>query len=224
MIVIAPNRVMNPAALETRNVPKRMLGRIAVLPRGAGWRVWLRLAFEIQLLRFLVPLIPFVVAMIVWPHLALPISQAPIPMMLVIGLVETQVLSLSPERRRAMLSAQEADRIRDAFRFNARRVLTRIAAHRDLREGELHLVVEQSLLARVRPLTLVSLQQAEPRARVLDVDATEQAIIATLFSEGLDAAALHRLALCENEALRQTVLDPAAVSAHARMAARMAAS
>ena len=81
MFIVSPSTLWNSRALETRGVPKRIIGRISLFPRqGATGRLVLRLLFEVQVLRFFAALMPFVVAMFVWPHLALPISQAPIPM------------------------------------------------------------------------------------------------------------------------------------------------
>lgn len=213
--------MMNRAALETRQVPKRMLGRIAVLPRaGASPRLWLRLLFEMQLLRFLIPLTPFVAAMLIWPHLALPISQAPIPMMLAVGFVEMKVLALTPAARRALICEQDAARGLDALRFNARRVLTRIAAQRGMQEGEIALVIEQSELARVPPLTLVSLQRAAPDPEVLDLAAEERDLIAAeLFTGDLSEKLLHRISLARSENLHAVNLDVTTISAHARMSA-----
>ena len=93
MFIVTPTTLLNSAALETRQVPKRMLGRIAVIPRrGASLGLCARLLFETQILRYLLPLVPFVIAMLVWPRLALPIAQAPVPKVLVIALVEMKVL------------------------------------------------------------------------------------------------------------------------------------
>ncbi len=221
MFVVTPSTMLNRAALETRQVPKRMLGRIAVLPRaGASGRLWLRLIFEMQLLRFLIPLIPFVLAMVIWPHLALPISQAPVPMMLVIGFVEMRVLAISPEARKTLISEAEIARGQDALRFNARRVLTKIAARNEMKTGELSLVVEQSELARVPPLTLVSVQQSHPEPEVLDLSAEDRALLEQeLFDADLTEGLLHRISLAGRENLHMVTLDVATISAHARLSA-----
>jgi hypothetical protein len=223
MFVVTPSTMLNPAALETRAVPKRMLGRITVLPRaGASPGLWLRLLLEMQLLRFFLPLLPFVIAMLIWPHLALPIGQAPIPMMLLIGVVEMKVLALSPDARKALLTDDEKAATRDALRFNARRVLTRIAARQEMQDGEVTLVVEQSELARMTPLTLVSVQRAHPEPEVLDLAPEDRKLLETeLFDEGLSERSLHRLTLAQGENLHQVTLDVATISAHARMSALM---
>ena len=179
MIVIAPDIVWNSAALETRRVPKKLLGRVAVLPRQRlPAATWARLMIEGQLFRFTLALSPFVAAMFVWPDSALPISQAPLVMVLVIGAVEMKLLRIPRERRDDVMPPDEADRTLDALRFRAARLLARIAARRDLRDGDLHLVVEQSELARIAPLTLVSVQRGGPEAAVLTLDTQERAWLA----------------------------------------------
>jgi hypothetical protein len=223
MFIVCPSTIWNASALETQNAPKRMLGRITLLPRrGIGLRTLARLVFEIQILRYLVPLIPFVVAMLIWPHLALPISQAPVPMLIVIAVVETKVLSISPSARDTLISDADMERGLDAFRFNATKILTRIAVNHDLTEGEIMLVVEQSEIARVPPLTLVSVQKAAPKAAVLDLSPEERHMIQdTLFDDPHTARQMHLIALRQNENLRSVTLDVHSVSAHARMAALM---
>ncbi len=225
MLVVTPSTVWNPAALETRRVPKRMLGRIAILPRrGASGRMRLRLAFENQLLRFTAALSPFVAAMLIWPQSALPISQAPLAMLLVVGLVEMRMLRLSDPQRAALISEDDAARALDTLQFRADRLLSRIAANRGLDQGSLHLVVEQSDLARVPPLTLVSVQAGPPKAHLLDLDSQERAMLAEgLFDADFSETDLHRTNLREGAFLRSVAFEPAGLSAHARLAAMMAA-
>ncbi|MGA9435258.1 MAG: hypothetical protein WBV62_13580, partial [Roseobacter sp.] len=152
----------------------------------------MRLLFEVQVLRFFVALMPFVVAMFVWPHLALPISQAPIPMLFLIFFVETRVFNMSKEKRQALMTDAEMESTLDALEFNARRVLTRIAARKGLQSGEVHLVIEQSELGRVPVLTLVSVQLAGSDPQVLDLDETERRMIDEgLFDDGLTEESLH---------------------------------
>lgn len=221
MFIVAPSTMLNAAALETRQLPKRMIGRIAVLPkRGASPRLWLRLLFEMQVLRYLLPLVPFVIAMLIWPRLALPIAQAPVPMVLMIALVEMKVLAMSPDARKRLASEDEIARLRDALRFNATRVLTRLAARRGIEKGEVLLVVEQSELARIAPLTLVSVQAALPEPEVLDLDPQERDIITDgLFDAEFTQRDLQRLTLAGKENLHSVALDVSTISAHARMAA-----
>ena len=109
---------------------------------------------------------------------------------------------------------------RDALNFNATRLLTRLAARRGLTRGELFLVIEQSELARIAPLTLVSIQQAEPAPTVLTLDTDEQRMIREgVFDDQVTERKLHLVALRENENLRSIALDVATISAHARMTA-----
>jgi hypothetical protein len=219
MFIVTPSTLLNARALQMQAAPKRMLRRISIVPRvriSAG--MWARLIFEVQILRYLVPLIPFIVAMFVWPDLALPISQAPIPMMLVIAFFETRVLSIKPTNRSGLISDADMARTEDALRYNARSILRRIAAKRMLSTEEILLVVEQSTLARVPPLTLVSVQEAEPQPRVLDLDAEERALIeASLFDDDISERDLHCVALRQNENLRAISFDASTLSAHERM-------
>ncbi|MCC1493739.1 hypothetical protein [Cognatishimia sp. F0-27] len=221
MIIVSPTTLWNPSALETRTVPKRMLGRITILPRsGVTGATLLRLIFEVQVLRYVLPLVPFVVAMLVWPHLALPIAQAPVLMMMAIAFVEMRMLAVKREDRAALINDDAMARTLDALRFNATGVLTRIAARRGLTRGELLLVIEQSELARIAPLTLVSIQRAEPTPEVLALDEQEQQMIRSgLFDADVTERGLHRVALRQNQALRSIAVDAATLSAHARMAA-----
>lgn len=225
MFIVSPTTVLNPAALETVSTPKRMLGRILVLPRrGTSAGVWARLIFEIQPLRFALPLAPLVAAMLVWRDLAMPIAQAPLFLFILVGFVEMKVLRISDKARAALIDEDEAARALDALRFRGVSILKKIAARRGLGAGEILLVVEQSELARVAPLTLVSVQQATPRAEVLALTAEERALIeADLFDDALSERLVHRVALREDEYLRSVAFDARGVTAHARLSARLSA-
>lgn len=225
MIIVSPTTLWNPAVLETRTVPKRLLGRVLLLPRrGLSGPAFLRLLFEMQLFRYLLPLIPFLVAMFVWPHLALPIAQAPVLMIMAVAFVEMRVLSLSRAGRADLICDSTAERVQDALRFNAQRLLTRLAARHKLNCGEILLVIEQSELARIAPLTLVSVQQAEPEPRVLPLDPQDRALIAEgLFDAQVTEGDLHRIAQRDREPLHRIALDVAGISAHARMTALLEA-
>lgn len=207
--------------METRAIPKRVLGRITILPHsGLRAGTLLRLIFEVQVLRYVLPLAPFVIAMFVWPHLALPIAQAPILMMMVVAFFEMRMLAVRHEDREKLITDSEMASTLDALRFNATRLLTRLAARRGMTDGELLLVIEQSQLARVAPLTLVSIQQREPAPEVLALDADEQRMIREgLFDAQLTERKLHLIGLRENETLRTISLNAATISAHARMTA-----
>jgi hypothetical protein len=221
MIIVSPSTIWNSSALETRTIPKRVLGRITILPRnGLGAGTLLRLMFEVQVLRYVLPLIPFVIAMFVWPDLALPIAQAPILMMMVIAFCEMRLLAVARDERDKLITDSDMASTVDALRFNATRVLIRLAARRGLTRGDLLLVIEQSQLARIAPLTLVSIQQREPSPLVLALDADEQRMIRQgLFDDQLTERQLHLVGLRENENLRTISLNTTTISAHARMTA-----
>jgi hypothetical protein len=146
-------------------------------------------------------------------------------MVLLVGLVEMKMLRLSDAARRDVIDEDAAARALDTLRFRATRILSRIAARRGLSEGDLHLVVEQSELARVAPLTLVSVQRGGPQAEVLALDAAEQAMLRDeLFAEGLDERTLQRANLREDVFLRDVAFAAEGVSARARLAALMEAA
>jgi hypothetical protein len=222
ILYAAPSRILNPAVLEITAPPRKFLGRgFGIVPKGTVTKAgfW-RLVAEYQLLRYLLALTPFPVAMLIWPHLALPISQAPLLMFLLVYAVESRVLAIPREARKGLIGEVEAARALDAFRIRGAAVLSRIAAGRGMTSGELHLAVEQSELARVAPLTVVSVQLAGPPAQVLDLtDAEVRMIEAEVFADGLDERLLHRVNLAQNTFLRSVVFDAATVSAHARLEA-----
>lgn len=223
LFVLTPSAITDPKALATAGVPKRILtlGR-SVRPHGwFGRAVWWRMLIEHSLVRYVIALAPFPVAMLIWPDLALPISQAPIVMFGIVLWLETSVLSVpTAARRRALIDPDAAASGLDALRARARSLLTRIAAGRGILEGRVHLVIEQSAMARVTPLTLVSVQVDTPAPMVLDLDAGECALLAEgLFDAALDEVLLHRINLAENTFLRDLPLEARAVSAHARLAA-----
>jgi hypothetical protein len=220
MLILTHDALRNPGILEVRDLPRRFLGRAMPLPRRAGWRAGLRLIFEVQLLRYLAALLPFVVAMFIWTDLALPLAQAPLLMVIAIALVEVRLLALSPGARERLMSEDTAAQALDTLRLRARQALARIAARHDLAEGELHLVVEQSAMANVPPLTLVSVQADAP-ARVLRLDDGDRAALADLFDADFSERDLHRANLRMNEFLRVVALETRGVSAHQRLTARL---
>jgi hypothetical protein len=220
MFILTPDTVWNPKALETGSVPRKVLHRIALLPKGGGAALITRVIFENEPLRYFIALSPFVAAMFIWRELALPISQAPVAMIILIGFVEMKVLRLSPEKRAKLISQDDAARTLDTLQFRARRVLTRIAAHRGQTRGELMLVIEQSELAHIAPLTLVSVQTSEGKPRILTLDAAERALIAEdLFDDTFTARDLHKANLRDDTFLRAVNFDTRGVSGHARLAA-----
>ncbi|WP_292292076.1 hypothetical protein [Marivita sp.] len=220
VFILTPETVWNPKALETGSVPRKVLHRIAFLPRGGGAAMVARVIFENEPLRYFIALSPFVAAMFIWRDLALPISQAPVAMIIVIGFFEMKVLRLSPDKRAKLISEDDAARVLDTLNYRARRVLTRIAAHRDQTRGDLMLVVEQSELAHVTPLTLVSVQTSEGKPRILSLDPAERDLIAEhLFDATFTAGDLHRANLRDDTFLRAVTFDTRGVSGHARLAA-----
>ncbi len=219
MFIITPKTISNRAALEFRQIPRRFLGRSFVWPRqGGGWRLKLRLVFEIELLRYLVALAPFAVAALAWRDSALAIAQAPALMVLVIYGVEMRFLRLSKSAREALLTPADRDRLMDLLAERSRKILTRIGAGRRLAGGALHLVIEQSELARVPPLTLVSVQSDDGPA-ILDLTDADCALIReTLFATPLTEDVMHTLSLTRKDMVCAISLEMRSIPAHARMA------
>jgi hypothetical protein len=220
MLILTNATVLNPGVLETSSLPKKFLCRVFVAPKAASARTWGRLLVEMQVLRFTVTLLPFVLAPLLARDLALPVMQAPVLMVLLVVLVEIKVLRLSVSARAALVGPDEAARRLDTLSFRARSCLRRIAARHDLREGALRLVVEQSELARIPPLTLVSVQSDTPRPHVLsldpeDRDLLQQGLFDDAFTERDLLAVNHR----DNIYIREVAQEARAVSAHARLAA-----
>ena len=219
--VLTPDTIWNPGAFGFRTAPRKILDRIAILPRReAGAGIVFRVILENQLLRYCTALLPFVLAMVIWPNLALPISQAPLPMLLVIGVVELKVLRMSKEKRQKLVSEDDAARTLDTLAFRGRAILSKIAAkHPDL-NGELYLVVDQSELANVPPLSILSVQLSEGDRRLMPLQAEERALLRdTLFDEAFTEQALHRVNMRENTFMRSVAFNTRGVTAHARLAA-----
>lgn len=220
MIIVSPSTISNSKVLETRTVPKKMLGRIALYPKAAGWRIWARLIVEVQLLRYLLALLPFAGIPFMRNDLALPITQAPIAMLMVIGVVEMRGLRYSKKERARRVDDDEAARRLDQLAFRARAILRKIAARHGLSEGTLHLVMEQSELARIPPLTLVSVQTDTPTPHLLSLDAADREAIDTgLFDSDFDERALAAVNQKEEVFLRDVAQEARGVSAHARLSA-----
>ena len=220
MLILTNATLWNPGVLETRSLPKKFLGRVLVAPRAAGWRAWGRLLVEMQLLRFVVTLLPFGLSPILAPDLAIPVMQAPALMVLLVVLVELKVLRLTASARAAAVDAVEASRRLDTLGFRARGCLRRIAARHGLREGALRLVVEQSELARIPPLTLVSVQADTPGPHVLALDREDRDLLKKdLFDETFTERDLLAVNHRDNRYIREITQEARAVSAHARLAA-----
>jgi len=224
MLIVAPRTIANAGVLETRSLPKKFFGRVQLVPKGAGLGLWARLILEIQFLRYIAALVPFIAFPFMSNDLALPVTQAPLAMVLVIAVVEMRVLRLSDRARERLVSEDDAARRLDAFAFRARAALRRIAARHGIAEGEILLVAEQSELARVPPLTLVSVQSAVPEPHVLDLDAEDRAILEeTLFDGDLTERMLHDVNMREGQPIREVRIEARSVSAHARLAAALKA-
>jgi hypothetical protein len=219
--VVTPSAVLRPGALDGRRAPRPLLpAGLALVPRGRPLgREARRLLFQHAIARYLAALLPFPIAMIIWPELALPISQAPLLMLILVLFIETSVISIgSPEKRRALAHRDEIARTGDLVLARARELLIRVAARRGLASGTLHLVVEQSGMARVPPFTLVSLQS--DTGEVLELDAEERALLAAgLFGDDLTERRLHVVGLATDTFMHATSLDVRTVSAHTRLAA-----
>lgn len=230
IFVVTPMTVRSVARLHLKRVGAQMLGRgFRVVPRGPGTGgVFGRILFDQAPFRYCVALSPFPIAMLARPDLALAISQAPLLMFAIVVLIESSVLAIStPAKRKRLIAAAEAARGLDMLQQRSVDVLSRLAAGRDLRTERLHLVVEQSGLARVPVLTLVSVQQegAAPgeRPRLLNLDAAErEMVVARLFDDALDESLLHTINLYENKYVRVTPFEASAVTAHARLMGRAA--
>lgn len=180
-----------------------------------------RLVVEMQLVRYLVALLPFLALILFSRDLALPVTQAPLAMLVVIAIVELKVLRLSKPVRERLMSSAEADCIHDAFSFRAKALLRRIAARRDLAEGELRLVAEQSELARVSPLTFVSVQSVSPAPHVVALSPDDREILQDLLDDALTERDLHSANLRCDDVVREVQIEAAGVSSHARLAAWM---
>jgi hypothetical protein len=224
LLVVTPSTVQRNAALSPRKPPARFLNRggMRAVPRGGPLtRIWWRMVLDLAFPRYMLALVPFPIAMLLRPDLALAISQAPLLMFGLVYMVEAYVLSIpSPEKRRALIAEAEAERGLDRLRGRGEAILTTIATGRGLTTGTLHLVVEQSALARVTPLTLVSVQEHGDRVSVLDLTAAEMALIReTLFDDAMDERLLQTINQAEKTFLRDTPLDLRSISAHARLMA-----
>ena len=220
MLIVTDDTLVNPSALETSSLPKKFLGRVVLLPRGAGVWIWLRLIVEVQLLRFLVTLLPFLMAPLVFHNLALPVMEAPALMLMWVAVVELKVLRPSKSSRARAVTEDEAARRLDTLSFRARACLRQVAARHEIAEGQLRLVIEQSELARIRPLTLVSVQTETPQPRLPPLDAKDRAVLLQgLFDADFTERDLLSVNHRDNVYLRDIVQEARAVSSHARLAA-----
>ncbi len=186
-----------------------------------AWGYAARIVVEFQSVRYTVSLLPLVVIGVIWNDLAMPLAQAPILMLVLIWWVEMRVLRVPKAKRAQLIDTAEAERGLDLMRIQARAVLTQIAANRDMRAGQLHLVIEQSDLGLFAPLTYVTVQ-SEEGPEVLSLTQKERSMIAVgLFQAPLDARLLLKINQSQNIFLRDIILNARAVSAHARLAAAL---
>lgn len=223
MFIVTHTTIRNPRILNVRQLPRKFFGRVTVWPRASErFGMWLRRIIEFQSVRYVLELSPLIVIGALWNVAALPIAQAPILMVGIIWLVEMRVLRVPKSRQRRLVDPAEAARALDLLKVQSRDVLTRIAALRGLRRGQLHLVVEQSVLWRLTPLTYVTVQ-SEDGPEVLNLSPEEQALIKErLFQGKLTERLLQRVNHAENTFLRDISFDTRGVSAHARLEAALA--
>ena len=219
MLIVCKDTIMNPAILETRSLPKKFFGRVQVLPKRAGLGLWCRLVLEMQLVRYLSALLPFAAIPLFSRDLALPITQAPVAMVVVIAIVELKVLRLSDAARERFMEEDEALRRLDLFDLRAKTLLRRLAAKRGIENGELSLVCEQSELARVRPLTFVTVQSSDPSPNVVDLNEEERGLFDGLFDDDLTEKSLYKAHLRLEQNIRVVKIEAQGISAHARLAA-----
>jgi hypothetical protein len=220
MLILTDATLLNPGVLETRSLPKKFLGRVFIAPKTASFRVWGRLLVEMQVLRFAVTLLPFALSPILVADLAIPVMQAPALMVMLVVFVELKLLRLTASARAAQVGPDDAARRLDTLGFRARACLRRIAARHDIREGALRLVVEQSELARIPPLTLVSVQSDLPGPHVLPLDPDDRDMLhRDLFGEAFSERDLLAVNHRDSRYIREIAQEARAVSAHARLAA-----
>lgn len=223
MLIVTHDTIRNPAILKVRQLPRKFFGRVTVWPKERiGFRRYLRLVIEFQAVRYVLALSPLIAIGFVWNAAALPIAQAPILMIAIIWWVEMRLLRVPAKKRSALIEGAQAARGLDSLKVQSRDVLTRIAAARGMKAGQLHLVVEQSELWHLAPLTYVSVQ-SEDGPEVLRLSVEERGIIeARLFLGALSERLLQRINQAENTFIRDTSFDTKGVSAHARLEAALA--
>ena len=223
MHILTHTTLPNPAILKVRQLPRKFFGRVAVWPRGPlGFGTLLRLIIEFQAVRYILTLSPFIFIGLSWNALALPMAQAPVLMIFMIWVVEMRVLRVPKTRRAKLIEAAQAERLLDLLRVQSRAALTQIAAAREMKRGELHLVVEQSELWRLPSLTYVSVQSDDGPEVVRLSEAEQEILHQTIFQSPLTEKALQRVNQSQGVFLRDITFDARGVSAHARLAAALA--
>lgn len=216
MFILTPSSVLNFRALRrcTATGVMRRAGTL-VFPRKLMLsRTFWRLLLDSSLVRHMIVLAPIPAAMLLLPEFV-EVGLAVAPVLLLIALIaEGNVLPVTAQPGDDVTS----DRTLDVLSQRGRSILTRIAAGRGMMQGRLMLVVEQSDMARLRPLTFVSVQDAETRA-VLDLTPEERKMLREgLFDQGLEESTLLRVNLVQKKPLRSVALEASSISAHARLA------
>lgn len=221
LLVLSPDTVVNQSILSFSTAPRKILQRGMILPRRtAKLSVRFRFIVESQLVRYAVTLSPFLAVGLIWRDLALALGSAPVFMLAAIGLVEMRLLRIPVAKRGTITTEAEAARTLDTLTFRGRRVLTELAARRGMDSGTLYLVIEQSDLVRIPPLTIVSLQSDTGKSRLIPVNDAERAVITEgLFDADFTEEALARANQREGVFLRSVAFEARSVSAHARLAA-----
>lgn len=221
LFVLSPDVVWNPGILEFPTAPRKILGRGLILPRRDVTGAFLaRAIFESQLLRFLLACLPFGVAAYLWPAAALPISQAPLAMLIAVAIVELRVLRLSRDKRAQMTTEAKAAQALDSLNFRGRRILAELAARRGINSGAIYLVIEQSDMVRVPPLTIASVQLDEGKSRLVPLSLEDRKIIYDgLFDDDFTERDLFLANQRDGQSFRSVTFDARGVSAHARLAA-----
>lgn len=192
-----------------------------VFPRKeASARLRFRIILESQFVRYFLTLVPFIAAGITWPELALPLGSAPVLMLIAVGFVELRILRLPAAKRKDVVGEAESARALDTLNFRGRKILSSLAAKRGIQTGNLFLVVEQSDLVRLNPLTFVSLQKDEGKSRLVTLNKEEREMIRTgLFDPDFTEQDLALANQREATFLRSVNFEARGVSAHARLAA-----
>lgn len=228
MFLVTPSTVRGTAVLRPRRPGAGLLGGgVRVIPRRPlsdpmFWRVMLDQAP----LRMGIALAALPLAVALPPGLALTLT----PVAMVGGLMAAERTFLAtsgpPEVRRGLVERGEAERVLDLLHARGRDALGRIAAARDMEHARLHLVVEQSALARAPILTLVSVQRhdaVDGAPQLMELTEDERRMLdGRLFDGEFDEARLHRVNRAQNRHVRHVPFEAQSVTAHARLMARVA--
>ncbi|SHH33088.1 hypothetical protein SAMN05444003_2838 [Cognatiyoonia sediminum] len=221
VLILSPETVWNQGILKFSTAPRKILQRGMVFPRKeASARLRFRIILESQFVRYFLTLVPFIAAGITWPELALPLGSAPVLMLIAVGFVELRILRLPAAKRKDVVGEAESAHALDTLNFRGRKILSSLAAKRGIQTGNLFLVVEQSDLVRLNPLTFVSLQKDEGKSRLVALNKEEREMIRTgLFDPDFTEQDLALANQREATFLRSVNFEARGVSAHARLAA-----